>query len=91
MKKWYLGPLQPLLVIVRVTLLFLFALLAETLILIVIHWSFGNGITHTLFAAKLLEGIQLLSALGTALAYLLYLIRSLFKEAKQVLVLQPHL
>jgi len=85
MKKWYLGPLQPLLVIVRVTTLFIFALLVDTLILMVIHWSFGNSITHNLFAAKLLEGIQLLSALGTAIAYILYLIRSLFKDAKQVL------
>ncbi len=85
MKKWCLDPLQPLLVIVRVTLIFIFALLAETLILMVIHWSFGTSITHNLFAAKLLEGIQLLSALGTALAYLLYLMRSLFEDAKQVL------
>ncbi len=90
MKKWYLGPLQPLLVIVRVTMLFILALLAETLILMIIHWSFGNSITHTLFAAKLLEGLQLLSALGIALAYLLYLMRSLFQEAKQVLAeMQP--
>ena len=89
MKKWYLGPLQPLLVIVRVTTIFLLALLAETLILMAIHWSFGNSIPHTLFAAKLLEGLQLLSALGTALAYLLYLMRSLLKEAKQVEERQP--
>ena len=89
MKQWYLGPLQPLLVIVRVTTIFLLALLAETLILMAIHWSFGNSIPHTLFAAKLLEGLQLLSALGTALAYLLYLMRSLLKEAKQVEERQP--
>src|SRR5215467_3388534 len=84
MKKWYPGPLQPLLVIVRVTTIFLLALLAETLMIMGIHWSFGNSITHPLFATKLLEGLQLLSALGTALAYLLSLMRSLLKEANQV-------
>ncbi len=86
MKQWGLDPLQPSLVIVRVTLIFIVALLAETLILMVIHWSFGNSLTHPLFAVKLLQGLQLLAALGTALAYLLYLMRSLFKnEAEQVL------
>jgi tetratricopeptide (TPR) repeat protein len=84
MKKWCLDPLQPLLVIVRVTLIFLVALLAETLILMSIHWSFGKSLTHPLFAAKLLEGLQLLSALGTVIAYILYLMRSLFEEANQV-------
>src|SRR5215469_5477374 len=85
MKQWYPGPLQPLLVIVRVTTIFLVALLADTLILMGMHWSFGNVITHPLFAAKLLQGLQPLSALGTVLAYLLYLMRSLLKEAKQAL------
>src|SRR5215469_7909386 len=85
LKQWGLDPLQPLLVIVRVSTLFLVALLAETLMLMGMHWSFGPSMTHPLFAAKLLEGLQLLSALGTALAYLLSLMRSLLKEAKQVL------
>jgi hypothetical protein len=84
-KDWFLDTLKPLLVIVRVTIIFIFALLADTLIIMIIAWSFSDIIHHNPFAIKLLEGIQLLSALGTAIAYIFYLINSLFKDAKHVL------
>lgn len=83
MQVWILTTLSPVLVIVRVTMIFILAILADNLIIIVISWSFGSIVSHTPFAAKLLEGIQLLSALGTALAYILYLFRALFKDIQE--------
>lgn len=84
-KDTALATLSPLLVIVRITIIFIFALLADTLILMIINWSFGSIVSRSRFGAKLLEGIQILSALGTAVAYILYLIRSLLKDARHVL------
>jgi hypothetical protein len=80
-----LSALAPLLVIIRVTIIFAFALLADTFILMIINWSFGGIVSHNFFATKLLEGIQLLSALGTVVAYMIYLFRSLFKDTTEVL------
>src|SRR5438067_2206216 len=57
-----LATLSPLLVIVRVTIIFIFAILADTLIILIIRWSFDGIVSHYFFAAKLLEGIQFLSA-----------------------------
>ena len=71
------------LIIIRVTITFVLAILADYLIIIVISWTFGSTVNHVPFAAYLLEGIQLLSALGTALAYILYLIRSLFRDLQE--------
>jgi TRAP-type C4-dicarboxylate transport system permease small subunit len=70
-------------VTVRVTFIFILAILADYLIIKVISWTFGNAVNSNQFAADLLEGIQLLSAIGTALAYILYLIRALFKDLKE--------
>ncbi len=83
MKEWALVTLSPILIIVRVTIVIILAILADYLIIIVIGWSFGSIVNHNPFAAKLLEGIELLSALGTALAYILYLIRALFKDIQE--------
>jgi len=80
-----LATLGSVLVIIRVTIIFILALLADTLIIATIKWSFGSIINQYPFAATLLEGIQLLSALGTAVAYIFYLVRSLFKDAKDIL------
>jgi hypothetical protein len=85
LKEWTHSTLRPLLVIVRVTIIFIFALLADTLILAIISWTFGNTINQNPFGARLLEGIRLLSALGTAAAYIIYLLRSLFKDTKEAL------
>ncbi len=71
------------LVILRVTITFVLAILADYLIIIVINWTFGSTVSSVPFAAYLLKGIQLLSALGTALAYILYLIRSLFRDLQE--------
>ena len=79
MTDWGLTILAPLLVILKVTIIFACALLADSFILIVISWAFGGIISHNSFAANILEGIQILSALGTAVAYILYLFRSLIK------------
>ena len=84
-KEWFFTTLRPLLIIVHVTVVFILALLADTLIIMIISWSFHDVVSHNLFAANLLEGIQLLSALGTAAAYILYLIRSIFKDTRHVL------
>src|SRR5947208_2809598 len=70
---------------VGVIVIFILSVLADSLIIKIIIWSFGSIVSHNPFAANLLEGIQLLSALGTALAYILYLVRSLFKDAKHVM------
>jgi hypothetical protein len=71
------------LVILRVTVTFVLAILADYLIIIVISWAFGSTVNSVAFAAYLLKGIQLLSALGTALAYILYLVRSLFRDLQE--------
>src|ERR1700730_14479886 len=85
MKEWALTVLAPLLVILKVTIIFACALLADYFILIIINWSFGGIISHNSFAANILEGIQILSALGTAVAYILYLLRSLIKDTADIL------
>lgn len=84
-KEWTLAILPPLLVIVRVTVIFAFALLADTLVLKIIDWSFGDIVNHNPFALTLLEGIRLLSGLGTAVAYIIYLVSSLFRDTKDAL------
>ena len=71
------------LVIVRVTITFTLAIFADYLIIKVISLTFGGTVNSNPFAAYLLEGIQILSALGTALAYILYLIRSLFRDLEE--------
>ncbi len=83
MKEWALSILSPTLVIVRVTVVFILAILADYLIIMIISLAFGSTVNHNLFAAKLLEGIQLLSVLGTALAYILYLVRALFRDLQE--------
>jgi hypothetical protein len=84
-KQWTLTILAPLLIILKVTIIFACALLADTFILMIISWSFGSTISHNPFAADLLEGIQILSAFGTAVAYIIYLFRSLIKDTAEVL------
>jgi uncharacterized membrane protein len=71
------------LIILRVTITFVLAILADYLIIVAISWTFGSTINSVPFAAYLLKGIQLLSALGTALAYILFLIRSLFRDLQE--------
>ncbi len=85
LKQWALNILAPLLIIIKVTLIFTCALLADTLILTIISWSFGGTISQIQVAANLLEGIRILSALGTAVAYIIYLLRSLFKDTAEAL------
>ena len=84
-KESALITLDPVLVVVRVTIIFTLALLADTCITQLINWSFSDIVNHDPFAAKLLIGIRLLSALGTAVAYIFYLLRSLFKDGKEAL------
>src|SRR5438270_13180509 len=85
LEEWAPTLLAPLLVIVRVTLIFACALLADTFILKVINWSFGGTVSNNDFVMKLLVGIQLLSALGVAIAYIIYLFRSLIKDTAEVI------
>jgi hypothetical protein len=75
--------LLAMLVILRVTVTFVLAILADYLIILVIGWAFGSTVNSIPFAAYLLKGIQLLSALGTALAYILYLVRSLYRDLQE--------
>lgn len=70
-------------IILRVTIQFVLAILADYLIILVVSWTFGSTVDSVPFAAYLLKGIQLLSALGAALAYILYLIRSLFRDLQE--------
>jgi hypothetical protein len=85
LKQWALNILAPLLIIVKVTVIFACALLADTFILTIISWSFGGTISQNQVAADLLEGIRILSALGTAIAYIIYLFRSLFMDTAEAL------
>ncbi len=85
LEEWALTLLAPLLVIVRVTIIFACALLADTFTLKVINWSFGSTVSSNDFVMKLLVGIQLLSALGIAIAYIIYLFRSLIKDTAEIL------
>ena|SRR5579859_1068621 len=84
-KDWLLTLLAPLLIILKVTIIFAGAILADTFILMLIDWSFGSTISHNPFAANLLEGIQILSQLGTLVAYIIYLLRSLVNDTAEVL------
>src|SRR6266705_142198 len=84
-KDWILTVLAPLLIIFKVTIIFTCAILADAFILMVISWSFGGTISQNPFAADLLEGIKVLSALGTFVAYIIYLSRSLIKDTAEVL------
>lgn len=71
------------LIILRVTITFVLAILADYLIIRVITWTIGSAVNSDPFQAYLLRGIQSLSELGTALAYILYLIRSLFRDLQE--------
>lgn len=80
-KDWILITL----IVIKVTAIFIVAILADDAVIKVIVWSFGEIINQNPFAAKLLEGVQLLSALGTAIAYIFYLIRTLFRDARETI------
>jgi hypothetical protein len=71
------------LVIFRVTVTFMLAIFTDYLIIKVISWTFDGAVSSNPFTAYLLEGIQILSALGTALAYILFLIRALFRDLRE--------
>lgn len=81
-KSSSLSTFKSLLIIIRVTLIFISVLLADALIQIIISWSFSGMVNHSFFAAELFKGIQLLSGLGTAAAYGLRLIQDLSKDVK---------
>ncbi len=74
-EKSVLATYKSFLIIINVTLIFALVLLADNLIIWIISWSFDGIVNQLIFAAMLLKGIKLLSALGTATAYGLRLIR----------------
>jgi hypothetical protein len=82
--SWSVATVDPLLFILHITVVYVLFLLGDTLILAVIGWSFGDIVKQQPFAEKLLEGVKLLSALGTAVAYALHLIYSLYQEGKHI-------
>jgi hypothetical protein len=77
LNKFVLTLVQSLFMIASITSVFMIAIIADYLILTVINWTFGDTIKHNTYAALILEGIHLLSALGAAAVYALYLIKSL--------------
>jgi hypothetical protein len=84
LNRWFLATIDPLLFIFHITLIYIAVLLADTVIITIIGWSLGGIANQIPFASLLLEGIKLLSTLGTALAYGLHLIYTLFQEGKHV-------
>jgi hypothetical protein len=81
---WLLATVDPLFFIIHITIIYVAFLLADSAVLAVINWTFGGIVKQFLFAETLLDGIKLLSALGTAAAYGLHLIYSLYQEGKHV-------
>jgi len=84
LSRWIIVTVDPLLLIVHLTLIYIVALIADDLVLDVIERSFRELIAESTFAAALLRGIKIFSALGVALAYGLHMIYQLYLQAKHV-------
>ncbi len=88
--SWLLATLDPVFLIVHVTIIFLFFLAGDSLVLAAINFSFGSAIEQSSFTEDILKAIKLFSALGTALAYFLHLTYSLYQEGKHVAKVLRH-
>ena len=83
-QKWILLTIDPVLLIAHLTSIYVLFLWANDFVLKQITYSFGDLIEQSLFAATLLEGTKIFSALGTAMGYGLHLLYSLYKEGRRV-------
>jgi hypothetical protein len=84
LSRWIIVTVDPLLLIVHLTLIYIVALVADDLVVEVIERAFQELIAASSFAAALLRGIKIFSALGVALAYGLHMIYQLYLQARHV-------
>lgn len=82
--RWIVFTIDPLLLVVHLTLIYVAFLIADDFLLAQITRSFGDLISKSAFAAALLQGTKIFAALGTAIAYALHLIYSLYLQASHV-------
>ena len=82
---WIIVTIDPLLLIIHLTLIYIAFLRADDLVLAEISRSFGDLIDQSEFAAALLKGIKIFSALGVAVGYALHTIYTLYLQAKHVI------
>ena len=82
--RWILISIDPLLLIGHLTLIYVVALKADEAILTAISSSFDDLVKQSSFAAQLLLGLKLFSALGVAFGYGLHTVYQLYLEGKHV-------
>lgn len=82
--KWGVATIDPLLLTAHLTFLYIAFLIADDLVLAQITRSFGDLINQSELAKTLLRWTKIVSALGTAVAYTLHLVYSLYLQARHV-------
>jgi len=82
--KWAVITIDPLLLVAHLTLIYIVFLIADDLVLAQIERSFGDLINQSRFTEELLKGTKVFAALGTATAYGLHIIYSLYLQARHV-------
>ena len=82
--KWGVASIDPLLLVVHLTLLYIIFLIADDFILAQIARSLRDFVSQSELAKALLRWTKIVSALGTAVSYTLHLVYSLFLQARHV-------
>jgi hypothetical protein len=81
---WVLLTLDPLLLILHLTIIYVVSLVAFDWVLTFISSSFQDVTAQSAFAGYLLLGLKLFSAIGTAIGYVLHTVYQLYLQGRHV-------
>ena len=83
-KTWMLATYKVILAIIHVTIIMIVVAGADAVVIAVVSFVFGNPSSQPLLAQYIFSILKVLSILGTALLYIIYLTYSLIGETKRV-------
>lgn len=86
-KTWTLATYKVILAVIHVTVVMIIVALADFVVIAVVSLVFGNPSSQPLLAQYIFSLLKVLSILGTALLYIIYLAYSLIGETRRVVKL----
>jgi hypothetical protein len=82
--RWVIVTIDPVMLIIHLTIIYTLFLLADDFVLAQITRSFGDLTNQSVFAAAVLQGAKIFGAFSTAVGYVIHLTYSLYMQAKGV-------
>lgn len=82
--KWVIATIDPVMLVVHLTIVYTLFLVADDFVLARISESFGELPAQSSFVAHVLQGTKVFGALATAVGYVLHLTYSLYLQARGV-------